>query len=698
MTVPHRRPVDTRPHHPRRRTAALTIAATLALAGPLTALSSAGATTVEGAEAIAPREGVHGYFVDTYSTNDAGNTTPDGNAAIGVLAEMLELWEPGTEWHNGTVINQQVHDANLARNIQIAQTRTQADEDYAYIIDRRHQSYSAIEGLGVYAPAFREAMNAGTTIGDDVPADASTEVYDDGGNANGAWADVDAELGSVTLLVNTVRGNFTTSNNAKNFYQYPRPYRWDIEGADTLVIDSLLPRRSPTPETDGGFPSGHTNAAYLASLALAHAVPQQYGDLVENAAAMGHSRIVAGMHSSFDVVGGRVLGTALTAAVLNNPESAEIRAAALADAQAFLAESDIAETAGIDAASQTEYRARAAAYEDAMVEGFTQIADTTIPAVVPKGAEVLIETRYPYLGADQLRWLLRSTAIESGYPILDDAEGWGRLNLFAASHGYGAFDTDVTVILDAEAGGLAAEDVWRNDIAGAGSFTLEGSGLLTFTGDNTYAGGTAIDGGWLVAASRTALGSGNVTVSGGELVDAAEETIVIGGAYEQAADGVLALTVDGAAPALAISGEASFDGTLRVDLPEGTTLEEPITLATYGSLASGSRFAALEVTGVDADDVTLTYGDGTLVLQAVEDSPTPTPTDDPEPSASEPTEEESTTPIGTEEPSATVTPDGALPDTGVGTQTGTFVATALVLLGFGAVAVAVSRRRAAQAG
>ena len=34
----------------------------------------------------------------------------------------------------------------------------------------------------------------------------------------------------------------------------------------------------------------------------------------------------------------------------------------------------------------------------------------------------------------------------SGYPILDvdDAEGWGRLNLFAAADGYGAFDGDVT--------------------------------------------------------------------------------------------------------------------------------------------------------------------------------------------------------------------------------------------------------------
>lgn len=32
------------------------------------------------------------------------------------------------------------------------------------------------------------------------------------------------------------------------------------------------------------------------------------------------------------------------------------------------------------------------------------------------------------------------------------AEGWGRLNLFEASNGYGAFATDVTVDMDADNG------------------------------------------------------------------------------------------------------------------------------------------------------------------------------------------------------------------------------------------------------
>lgn len=71
---------------------------------------------------------------------------------------------------------------------------------------------------------------------------------------------------------------------------------------------------------------------------------------------------------------------------------------------------------------------------------------------VPKGAEVLLETRQPYLDSTQRRWVLATTGLPSGYPVLDDAEGWGRLNLFSAADGYGAFVNNVTVNMDASKG------------------------------------------------------------------------------------------------------------------------------------------------------------------------------------------------------------------------------------------------------
>ncbi|MFD0523246.1 phosphatase PAP2 family protein [Paractinoplanes durhamensis] len=51
------------------------------------------------------------------------------------------------------------------------------------------------------------------------------------------------------------------------------------------------------PAEDGGFPSGHTNAFYLAALAFAYAVPERFQELVTAAFDLAETRIVAGMHS-----------------------------------------------------------------------------------------------------------------------------------------------------------------------------------------------------------------------------------------------------------------------------------------------------------------------------------------------------------------------------------------------------------------
>ncbi len=80
--------------------------------------------------------------------------------------------------------------------------------------------------------------------------------------------------------------------------------------------------------------------------------------------------------------------------------------------------------------------------------------------------------------------MLRTTALPAGYVLLDGFEKWGRLDLFAAADGYGAFETDVSVTLDADAWGFAAADTWRNDIGGVGALVKQGSGTLTLTGDN----------------------------------------------------------------------------------------------------------------------------------------------------------------------------------------------------------------------
>lgn len=49
---------------------------------------------------------------------------------------------------------------------------------------------------------------------------------------------------------------------------------------------------------------------------------------------------------------------------------------------------------------------------------------------------------------------LATTGLPSGYPVLDDVEGRGRLNRFAAADGFGTFVNDVTVKMDASKGGF----------------------------------------------------------------------------------------------------------------------------------------------------------------------------------------------------------------------------------------------------
>jgi autotransporter-associated beta strand protein len=378
----------------------------------------------------------------------------------------------------------------------------------------------------------------------------------------------------VVLLVNTLRGPYSSSNPSKLAYNYPRPWRmtddsevidtgqvdaygFPVYKSDVIVAPQLLRQRSLTPATDGGFPSGHTNAFFLAGLAYAYAVPERFQELITRAMELADYRIVAGMHSPVDVIGGRILGTALAAAILNDPANAALKAAARSQALAYF-EAQTGSTADTlfgyahSAGPATDPYADRDASRRTIAPFFTYIlprGGRPAAMTVPEGAEVLLETRQPYLDADQRREVLRTTALPSGYVLLDGPEQWGRLNLFAAADGYGAFGTDVQVTMDATAGGFSAADTWRNDIGGPGGLVKLGSGALTLTGDNCYTGGTQVQAGVLVAGSAAALGFGDVQVGAGTLELACPARVR--GSYAQSGGGTLAVTLrDDQRPAL----------------------------------------------------------------------------------------------------------------------------------------------------
>jgi autotransporter-associated beta strand protein len=346
-------------------------------------------------------------------------------------------------------------------------------------------------------------------------------------------------------------------------------FGYPVYDSEVKAVPQLLRQRSLTPATDGGFPSGHTNAFHLAALAFAYAVPERFQELVTAAFDLAETRIVAGMHSPVDVLGGRVLATALAAAILADPANAQLKADARAQALAYFAAQVGADVYGYAHNGRDDAYADRAANERIVTPKLTYglpAARATTPMTVPQGAEVLLETRQPYLTAAQRREVLRTTALDGGHPVIDGPENWGRLNLFAAADGYGSFVGPVTVTMDAAAGGFNAADTWRNAIDGCGGLVKAGTGTLTLTGANSYGAGTTVTGGTLVAGSASALGRGPVTVTGGTL--RLTGSTRVGCTYQQRA-GTLAVTGTLIVPGEAVLGAGSVlevDGALGRDL------------------------------------------------------------------------------------------------------------------------------------
>jgi outer membrane autotransporter protein len=521
------------------------------------------------------------------SVQAASRASSNATNGVDLLSGYSKLWTPGATWNTGTptALGAPILQRNVQYVIDLSHTRTHDQEVAAYYDDRRDQSYSLISGLGSLANAYLAGSGAFTTI----PVfDASTQTvqYQDQGNGSG---DVTSQLGKVAQLVKAIRNDASTSS-AKSFYQYPRPWR---QTSEDIVAPSLHPERSQTPQTDGGFPSGHTNAAYLSAIGYGYAVPQRLGDELFRASELGNNRIVAGMHSPLDVIGGRI--TATYFAIDNLVNNAQLRSDAFAQAQAYFAQvcgGDINNCVpSVDPATdqQSQHAQDKALYTARLTYGFAPIGATNLAPVVPVNAEVLLETRFPYLSASQRRDILASTELSSGYVVIDESNGYGRLNLMAAADGYGAFNGNVSVTMDASLGGFNARDAWRNDIGGSGSLTKSGSGELTLSGFNTYSGGTLINGGTLRGYAH-AFGSGDITDNATLVLDQSVNDTL---ANNLRGTGSLVKTGVGS---LSLTGNSDFSGTTSVNQGRlaingnlgnsAVTVNSGATLGGNGSLAS----------------------------------------------------------------------------------------------------------------
>lgn len=424
----------------------------------------------------------------------------------------------------------------------------------------------------------------------------------------------------------------SSSNPSKYFYSSPRPYRMNSNGEVKEVVDQnglpvwetigsgetkveKLPSggKKETGEQhyqqyesnvkvipaleyvrriaedgrgkDGAFPSGHTSASYLSTFGFAYATPERYSEFMTRAAYMGENRIVSGMHSPLDVIGARIQATAMTAYAFNLAENKDILNKAYKNAGDVFGElakaknmslyeyahtvtEDYTFASAYDETKWENHAANKAFYRDKMTYGLPQTGLKGLAPIVPKGAEVLLETRQPYLTDQQRREVLYTTEIESGYPVIDESNGWGRIDLVTAADGYGSFINNVTVNMDASKGRFNAQDWWRNDISGKGMLTKKGTGTLTLTGKNSYSGGTLLQGGTLEAASTTSFGRGDVYVENGTMAVNVNGALRVNGNFT-VDKGTLDLTIDQDKSQMKVDGQVYLGGgTLNLDLSD----------------------------------------------------------------------------------------------------------------------------------
>lgn len=353
-------------------------------------------------------------------------------------------------------------------------------------------------------------------------------------------------------------------------------------------------------QTSGGYPSGHSTYGETTALFYAMLVPQAYQSMMVSGQQFGLSRNILGVHHTLDVIGARILTYYTMTQVLAGNPLYEL--AGIPDFKSYVHDlsSQLANTLGPSLVAvpysscvaniaaclangviptTSQFAAANQAYASQATYGLPAMGATDVPAIVPASAELLIESRFPYLNDAQRREVLATTELPSGGP-LDDGTGWVRLNLFKAAGGYGAFNSDVSVTLDAAKGGFHAVDMWSNDISGLGGLTKGGSGLLILGGNNSYTGGTRVTEGTL-ALSGTMVG--DLTIDAGA-------RFVSGGGYSVTRGATLENrgTFQSAVTSLLNDGTFTNDGTLIGGLVNGGTTINRGSIR--GSILNGGTF------------------------------------------------------------------------------------------------------------
>ncbi len=534
---------------------------------------------------------------------------------------------------------------NIQYCIKVTNNRSDDEAILAFLDDVRSKFYSVTDGFGPLTETY--IKNSGVYV--DLPLVETRHVlhdphYQSSYNNSATYAgDENSPLGAVVKFVREVSFNCSSTQAPKYLYSTPRPWRMNERGEviflgttyDTLkhkptyscidhtgnenfkiydlyessvkVVPGLICSRkehkviyddfhpdsndlytntTTNIRTDNGYPSGHTNAGALISMTYAYAFPERFSELVFRGSQLGEDRIIAGMHSPVDVIGGKLMALSVVCSALNQQEIAEDAEDAiesiyeifntkadsanmsLYDFAHLEVENPIGYTNGdyvnVEVFNNNIYDDKEKIkklYRERLTYGFSQDkSQAGKDPIVPKGAEAILKSRFPYLTANQRRCVLYTTEIPSGYKILDKTNGWGRIDLLRAADGYGSFIGETVVTMDASLGRFNAVDTWGNNIDGTGSLKKAGSGKLILTGNNTFSGGTSITDGTIVTTSNTSLGSGDVTINKNGKLEI-YNPLKISGSLNQNGGNIFAYITQESSPVITVDQEVNLQNS-----------------------------------------------------------------------------------------------------------------------------------------
>ncbi|WP_368499099.1 phosphatase PAP2 family protein [Herbiconiux sp. A18JL235] len=428
------------------------------------------------------------------ATAPAAAPPPPQPDLVALLDGVTDFWVPDPDYPlHGEVVDPVVLATN-DRQVSWINTHATPAQQFAALQDAQY---------GVSPDGYDQSITISTGLGS-----VLGPLYVEG-RQSGALPLTSALLSSTDGSA----GAFVSTEAAKEAYSFPRPFLPSQQGASEpgpcdpatvnasslqanrvgkpyanaegdLDIVQVAPQLDDTHEftsddveldgdyeglcTSGSFPSGHTTTAYQAGVTLATMLPELAPEILARASENGNDRLVLGVHSPLDIMGGRISGHAAIAALWSSPDfvaneilpaTVELRsyleqrcggtiAACAAEGSPYTNDPyDGAVMPGGTAQIVTDRASGVAVYEERMTYAFAPPGETGLAPAVPAGAENLLLTTFPGLTDEQRASVIAQTEIDSGYALDTTPTGegsWQRVDLAAA--------TSATVQLNADGG------------------------------------------------------------------------------------------------------------------------------------------------------------------------------------------------------------------------------------------------------